>query len=72
MKEALIAITSAVTLFGWGYYCVRWPAKAAECYNHDRKRPLSEGHTSFIGWMMLAIGLVCLYAAVVWITESLR
>jgi hypothetical protein len=57
--------------FGGGYYQVRWPAKLAEDYNHDRKYPLSEWHIRFMGWMSLPMELVFLYAAVVWIIEDL-
>jgi len=71
IKEELMTIVCAAILFGWGYYCARWPAKAAESYNRDRKRPLSERHIRFMGWMALAMGLFCLYAAVAWIIETL-
>jgi hypothetical protein len=72
IKEESLPIVCAAFLLSWGYYCARWPAKAAESYNRDRKRPLSEGHIRFMGWMALAMGLVCLYAAVAWIIEVLR
>jgi hypothetical protein len=65
IKEILISIVSAAILLRGGYDQVRWPAKMAEAYNHDRKYPLSEGHIRFMGWMMLAMGLFCLYAAAV-------
>src|SRR5262245_15538344 len=71
IKEILLSIVSAAILLRGGYYQVRWPAKAAEAYNHDRKYPLSEGHIRLMGWMMLPMGLVCLYAAVVWVIEAL-
>jgi len=71
IKEELLTIVVAALLLSWGYYCTRRPAKAAEAYNDDRKYPLSEGHIRFMGWTMLAWGLVCLYAAVVWIIEAL-
>ena len=70
MMEELLTIASAAILLGWGYYCARWPAKAA-AYNRDRKRPLSESHIRFMGWMALAMGLFCLCAAVAWIIEAL-
>src|SRR5215470_15388021 len=67
VKELLLSIVSAAILLYHGYFCVRWTAKAVEAYTHDGRRPFSERGIRFYGWMSLAMGLVFVYAAVVWI-----
>ena len=72
IKEELLTIVCAAMLLGWGYYCVRWPAKTAGAYNFYRKRPLGERHIRVMGWAMLAGGLFCLSVAIAWVIEALR
>jgi hypothetical protein len=67
----LLTITCAGLSLGCAYYCTKWSAKAAEYYNFHRKRPLSERLIRVMGWSMLAIGLLLLYAGILWIIEAL-
>ena len=49
MKEVLLTITGVVFLLGYGYYCVRYTAKAAESYSYEGKRRMSERHIRIMG-----------------------
>ena len=72
IKEEMLTIVGAAILLWCGYYCLRWTGKVAELSHRDRKRPLSEGHIRFIGWMALAGGLLMQYVAIRWIIETSR
>jgi hypothetical protein len=59
--EALLILASAFLSLGWGYYCVRRPAL----------EPLSALLARVLGWAILALGLLLLYAGILRIIESL-
>jgi len=71
MKEVLLTIAAASFLLGYGYYCVRWPAKAGEGYNYEGKRLVSDRQIRVLGWAMLALGLLLLYSGIRGIIEAL-
>jgi hypothetical protein len=61
MEEALLILACSVLSLGWGYYCVRWPAKA----------PLSARRARAWGWAIFALGLLLLYSGTQSIVEAL-